>query len=603
MLSEQNRQKLDGIVKQMITNKESDSNIRLVVKDFSTKYNEQPVKKPSFLQTIAIDAKKRTSDIKETIIKGSQGKINPLQSGIRTIGSVAGLAGDVIGSAITKTASAIIPEAIKKEWVTFGKDILQTPIGKEGLKMAANGAEIYQNWKQNNPETAKDLEGAVNIATLFPIGKGAKIAKEGVSEAVSMAGKGISKTAKGLESGAKYATAQLSGLSKNTVEKIIAKPGILQAGENITSESLGDKVKNALVKRIQDLSSTGKEYETIRRYPGKVVIGDTLVPETLSKYGIGLEDGKIKLTAENVPLKQGDINAIQSFINQYGKETELSGNAFMNARKALSNMAGYDADKSDISKLIAKELRSSYDELGKGQLKGLAELDAKYSGEKGALDKIKKEYLQKGIKGAYELKDNALTKIANATNEGRQKILGRLETLIPGIAEDINIYKVMRDIEAVKSQKVGAYAANAFKSGLGGYAVSGGNPIGALVGAILSSPQVIVPILQSYGKFKNISLKFINGIIDKMKAGKQLLNNEKDIINKAIINGADKFNKTVIDKTKNIKPGLTIEDVNKKGLTKSTRGNSYLTTDEIAKIQKETASKVDGKGNVVIKKK
>ena len=37
VLSEQNRAKLDGIVQQMIANKESDEDIQFVVNDFKTK--------------------------------------------------------------------------------------------------------------------------------------------------------------------------------------------------------------------------------------------------------------------------------------------------------------------------------------------------------------------------------------------------------------------------------------------------------------------------------------------------------------------------------------------------------------------------------------
>ncbi len=40
VLSEQNRAKLDGIVQQMVANKESDEDIQFVVNDFKTKYSE-----------------------------------------------------------------------------------------------------------------------------------------------------------------------------------------------------------------------------------------------------------------------------------------------------------------------------------------------------------------------------------------------------------------------------------------------------------------------------------------------------------------------------------------------------------------------------------
>ena len=41
MLSEERRKQLDGIVQQMVTNKESDSNIQFVVDDFKKKYENE----------------------------------------------------------------------------------------------------------------------------------------------------------------------------------------------------------------------------------------------------------------------------------------------------------------------------------------------------------------------------------------------------------------------------------------------------------------------------------------------------------------------------------------------------------------------------------
>lgn len=60
MLQEQDKQKLDGIVKQMLANKESDQNIQMVVDDFKQKYSRQaPVEEKkvgglqSFIQSVA----------------------------------------------------------------------------------------------------------------------------------------------------------------------------------------------------------------------------------------------------------------------------------------------------------------------------------------------------------------------------------------------------------------------------------------------------------------------------------------------------------------------------------------------------------------------
>ena len=514
----------------------------------------QPVQQTGFFQGVGQDVSKRFGGLIDTFKQTAKpvDGINPLQTGLRTVGEVAGLVGDVAGRAI----SAVTPEFVKSGLKKVGSEILQTDIGKQGLKVASQGLDSYSTWKKNNPQTAKDLESVVNIASLFPIGKGAKIVGQGLEQVAKVGLKGAEKVGEKVATGGKFITSQATGLSPKTIEKILKNSNAISAAEKdgLDAVSLGNKVKTALTSRIEDLRSTGKKYEIIRRSPEKVIIPETTVSETLAKYGINLNNkGKILITEESVPLKSGDIKELQSFIDVFGKKTELSGNAFMNARTSLTNLSGFGTDKSDISKIIARDLRSSYDDLGKEQLTDLAKLDAKYSSEKTALSKIKKEYLTPD----GELKDNALTKITNATNEGRQSVINRLEKLIPGISEQINILKVLKDIEAVKGQKVGAYASGALKSGIGGFALTGGNPIGAIAGAIISSPQVAVPMLKAFGRLKGVKDNTINVIINKMKSGKKLFDNEMTIVNNALVKNADKFNQAVVGKTKNIKLGNT----------------------------------------------
>lgn len=515
-----------------------------------TPANNTPVAQTDegFFSNVKKDLVNRAKGLKDTFVKTAQGKYNPLTTGLATVGDVAGGVGDIIGEGVTslaKKAWDYTPDMIKKPTKEATMAVLQSDIGREGLNMAAKGMKYYDEWKNNNPQTAKSLESIVNIATLVPIGEGAKLAEKGGEAAL----KGVSTVAKGAgkaaESTGKYAAAQATGLSMKTVENIIANPTALTEAEKagIDALHLGSRVKSAIDARINDLKSTGKAYEAIRQGKEMVQVPKEVITNVLDKYGLKLDDaGKLITSAESVPLKPGDISAIENFVKQYGQEM-LSGNAFMNARTALSQMAGFGTDKSSFSTLIAKALRKSYDTLGKDQIgkgldTGLAALDAIYAPEKTALSALKKEFIDKTT---GELKDTALSRIVNATNEGKQNVIKRLETLVPGITEDINIFKALKDIEAVKSQKVGAYASNAFKSGLGGFAVSGGNPVVAVAGMILSSPQVVVPILKNYGRLKGFSSKVIDGIITKMKNGVLLLDKEKKIINNSIIDTANKI--------------------------------------------------------------
>lgn len=510
-----------------------------------------PQQDQGFFSNVKNDLINRAKNLKDTAIKTYQGKYNPLVTGLATVGDVAGGVGDIIGEGVkslAKTAWEHTPDFITKPTKEAAMSVLQSDIGREGLNMAAKGMEYYDKWKNNNPQTAKSLESIVNIASIAPIGEAAKVAEKGGEAALKGAGTIAKGAGKAVESTGKYAAAQASGLSMKTIENIIANPNALTEAEKAGLDALhlGSRVKNAIDNRVGDLRSTGKAYEVIRQGKEMVNVPREVITNVLDKYGIKLDDaGKIITSAESVPLKPGDIASIENFVKQYGHEI-LSGNAFMNARTALSQMADYGSDKSSFSKLISRALRKSYDTLGKEQLgkgasTGLAALDAIYAPEKTALNALKKEFIDRTT---GELKDTALTRIVNATNEGKQNVINRLEQLVPGITEDINMFKALKDIEAVKSQKVGAYASNAFKSGLGGFAISGGSPIFALAGMVLTSPQVVVPILKNYGRLKGFSTKIIDGIINKMKGGVSLLDNEKKIINNSLIDAASKI-KTV----------------------------------------------------------
>jgi hypothetical protein len=86
--------------------------------------------------------------------------------------------GDIAGEA-AKSAYGALPESVRK-------NIEADPITKMGVKMAQKGAEVYGKWAQQNPRAAKDVEAAVNIASLFPVPT-AKLAGKAVETAVSPA--------------------------------------------------------------------------------------------------------------------------------------------------------------------------------------------------------------------------------------------------------------------------------------------------------------------------------------------------------------------------------------------------------------------------------
>lgn len=347
-----------------------------------------------------------------------------------------------------------------------------------------------------------------------------------------------------------YGVKQATGLDQKTIDTVIKNPDEFGKASktDLDRTATADEIKSAIDKRLHDLSATGSKYKTVRESGQVVQIPPGTFENVLADYGINMRNGKIIIDAETPPLSSADVNAIESFYSQYGKESQLTANGFLNARKALDNMAKYDATKTDLPKAVSRGLRSVYDDVGAPQLKGseltfseggftttvepksvtqgrvngyfpenapkdvpsLESLDAKYAPEVKLLSKLRKEYLNPD----GSMKDGAINKIANATGVGKNQVLTRLELIKPGISQEINIVKALEDIKAAEGAKVGTYV----RAGVGAYGAATMNPT-FLIGSLLSSPGVVVPVLRWYGVMKGISTPKINLIVDKLTTG------------------------------------------------------------------------------------
>lgn len=320
---------------------------------------------------------------------------------------------------------------------------------------------------------------------------------------------------------AKFTASQLTGLNPETVTTLITNPkGITQAqAEGLSRLNLASQVKTAFDGRLSQLTSTGKEYEAIRNAPGKFILPNNTIEGVLNKYGVKVDGGKVMVGPESTPLKPGDRRAIEDFISQYGDAKTYSSNALLNVRRALDNMASYEADKSGVSQAISKELRHIYDGYAKRFLPGLKELDAKFAPEKKIIKQLKKDFFTP----EGELKDEAINKIANSVGKGKDKLLARLEELVPGITQKAQILKAIEDIGAANGQKVGTYM-RANPLVVGGSFLA--NPVLGFLSIAASVPSIAVPIIKSVGMVRGWSSDAVTNLISKVLSGKTLTNSE-----------------------------------------------------------------------------
>ncbi len=542
MLPEERRKQLDTIVTSMVANKEDDETIRFVVDDFKQKYSEQEQ-----ADTNPYGATFRASP-----------NDNPLQAGLKAAGNVPSSAlnlGKGLFSAVTNPI-----DTAKSLGATVAGGIQKLKPGRQAQE------ENFDAFTGFLKERYGSLENLQKTATEDPFGFGSEVlslvtggaALAGksaqVSKAIGTVGKTVTKpVAKGASAVAntakrttKFGVSQATGLNPETITELLKNP---QRYKNINPEirtETATKVAGALEDRLADLSDMGKGYQTIREAQGFVSIPSNTVKNVLGKYGVKLDKAnKIVTSAESRPLSTGDRVALQDFIDNYGSITNHSNNSFLNTREALSNLAKYDTSKTNFSTNIARDLRQQYDALGKAQIKDLGKLDAEYAPERQLLGDLKKDIFD--AKG--ELKDTAVSRIANLTGKGKERVLERVKQVLPDIEERVKIIKTMEDIERTQGIKVGTYTRTATQAvGVGGL-VTGNVP--AIVLAILAQPEIAVPLLRGAGYVGQKAAPIINAV----KAVASDVNN---------LRVPTQVSEYVQEYMKNPKVGMSIEDVTKR---------------------------------------
>lgn len=517
--------------------------------------------------------KKGFSNIKEGIQKSGEELSNTLESGapepLKVMKTATGLIKGIISpiaEAAIATPARIVGEVAQNvtgidvnEAVAQGTQrLVQKGLDTEQAKKAMEG---WAQLKETNPEAAMALSTVLDIADIASNAsgiKGAKMAGEaglkGAVKTAEVTGKAAGKVADTAGEATKYAVGQTFGLNKETVKNIIDNPGLFTQKEiaKIDRESIFTKAKNALESRMEALSETGKEYNNIRQIPVKTSVSEKTILDKLAEKGIDVTDGKISVNlGSEIQLSKADIAGLEEVLGLLKGKDGLTPTEILNLRKRLSNLSGFAEGRTDASSKVAKEIRATIDQIAKNEIPGLAEIDAKFSSERQFLDKVKGVMFDK--KG--NIKDNAISKIATLTGKGKEFMLERMERIIPGITEDLNILKAIEDIDYAKGQKVGSYGRAMI--GAGGGAVVGG-PVGAILGAIATSPQVGVSLIRSYGKAKGMAKEAIEAVIGKMKSGKNLLDTEKKIIDEAVNEAAKKAGSRLKDFGG--KAGLSIDE-------------------------------------------
>lgn len=299
MLPQDKRAQLDGIVGQMIVNKETDANIQFVVDDFKKKYTpvETPVVAPKkgLLQ--------KTGDVVNAIFPGKQ------------VGQAIGTLG---GLALEKAKGMFGGQDNSSTYDTSAPTPLQ--VGADVVKGATTiaGARL--------PIATSIIGKAAQFGTIGAVSGGADTLAQGGSgeEALSSAEKGA-------------ITGAITGASFGVAEK-----GLTKLSDLISNR--GDKIMMSVIKPSQEDIKDGFSIETIRKYNlgGSLKTTFEKTDKTLDSLSKQLNE-KLKLSNSSVDLNRVYENTAKKLLGNklesFGSNTQMEG-AIEKLRNEIAAVSG-----------------------------------------------------------------------------------------------------------------------------------------------------------------------------------------------------------------------------------------------------------------------
>lgn len=398
-------------------------------------------------------------------------------------------------------------------------------IGGGALSIASKGAKLAGATKAaealgTGAEAVKTASTAINPLTYASKAAKSKLAVKTADVVKDVAG-----------GAAKYGIEKLSGMSEPVIKAIKELPELFAKAESgeITRSGLGEKVFDSVNYRAQQLGGLGKEYDNLRTLykDSQVSVPHEEINKTLKAKGLLMEGGALKETGKlSSNLSEVDATQVQKAMNLIDGVDKANIDQVLNLRNKLDDLISWDKGVTDKGEAIIRKIRSSIDEVAKNGFEGLKELDAQYAPEVQKLRSWKKDW----FKPNGELKDNAISKIANASGKGKEQILERLEALSPGISDEIRALNAYESVQGV-GFKPGTYAHSLAPiiATIGGSS-AGGGVIGAasgLITAFITQPSVVTKLITAYGKAEKWAPEVIQGVQDALKNFDKLTPDQK----------------------------------------------------------------------------
>lgn len=487
---------------------EGAKNIVTDIADLSDFKIDRPQEEQGFLSKSAQDVWQRAKNMQgiqqEMGTKFSD--LNPMimdRKKLRMTGQLAGLGNDIIGNAFESGVETFVPKSLREQGSEMISSLAQTNLGKKSQELAQSAYQKWLSFKEKNPELAKDIEASGNISSFalnfvgLPAAKAGTKAWEGMLAGVrsqlddlvknsgkvvsGVAGKAWKTTWSAAQGLGEYGISFTSGLSREAQQAIKWTPELYTAARKgtMTREGLTGDVVSALDKRMADISDLGKWYETIRK--SNIAIKKSELVDIAKNYFKEADIQMIDLPFQDRTI----IKKAAQYFREYGENMTTKNG--LSLRKKLDSLVNWKSDVTPEGERIILGLRSKVDEFLGNKIPGLKDLDRKYGPERVFINKVKKMILN----ADGEVKDNAISTIANLVGKNNVKKLERIEKLIPGIGDKVRALRAYEEIVNIGEIKTGAVLRQFAWLSFGG-----------IPGLIATNPYLVGYALEKYGMAK-----------------------------------------------------------------------------------------------------
>lgn len=303
---------------------------------------------PSQMQDIAnigSSLENRASNLTQDISDTATGKINPLETGVRATGEVAGGFNDVITGIVKALVPQSVQDTVGSAATDLAKSATETPLGQKLVP-------FFTKFAQDHPDATKDLGELGQIlqagTTVTGVGEGASAAEGIASTANDLADTAAEKV--GINGSEKTTQTAIDAVTPDLKGKALVNHYLTDFGESaqkggfiaqqtagVTPEvtRVGTALQDVLTSKdpLTNLQNLGKEMNTTESKLGTLLEADK-TPVVKQGVSQALDEAAEKIPREYQGIKENEkvFNNVFDFAKEQVNNSTSDVNGLRNAR-------------------------------------------------------------------------------------------------------------------------------------------------------------------------------------------------------------------------------------------------------------------------------